>query len=175
MVREDRHDRVDKTARRSTTRSSRKRAASRPRNPVLIGPAERRSVRRSWRRCSAEVGLPHNVLNAKYHQREAEIARPVRTGGAITIANKMAGRGTDHQLGVGVKRYEASREGSGQQRDQRMEIGGLHIIGSGRHESRRIDRRCAAAPAGQGRSGVLAVLYQCRARRPHATVRLRGG
>ena len=70
--------------------------------------------------------IPHNVLNAKYHQREAEIVARAGQRGAVTIATNMAGRGTDIKLGEGVPG-----------------VGGLHVVGSERHEARRIDRRCA--------------------------------
>jgi len=66
-------------------------------------------------------GITHNVLNAKQHQREAEIVVRAGQKGSVTIATNMAGRGTDIKLGEGVK-----------------EVGGLHIIGTERHESRRI-------------------------------------
>ena len=75
-------------------------------------------------------GIAHNVLNAKYHEKEAEIISKAGQYGAVTIATNMAGRGTDIMLGEGVP-----------------ELGGLHIIGTERHESRRIDNqlrgRCA--------------------------------
>src|SRR4029077_21014553 len=69
-------------------------------------------------------GVPHSVLNAKYHQQEAEIVSMAGQPGPGTIANNMAGRGTDIKLGPGV-----------------TELGGLHILGTERHESRRIDRQ----------------------------------
>ena len=69
-------------------------------------------------------GIPHEVLNAKNHAREAEIIAHAGEKGAVTIATNMAGRGTDIKLGEGVK-----------------ELGGLCVIGSERHESRRIDNQ----------------------------------
>ena len=68
--------------------------------------------------------IPHNVLNAKQHAREAQIVAEAGLPGAVTIATNMAGRGTDIKLGPGVK-----------------EAGGLAIIGTERHESRRVDRQ----------------------------------
>jgi preprotein translocase subunit SecA len=81
-------------------------------------------------------GVPHNVLNAKYHQREAEIVANAGQRGAVTIATNMAGRGTDIKLGPGVP-----------------ELGGLHILGTERHESRRIDRQLRGRSGRQGDPG----------------------
>lgn len=81
-------------------------------------------------------GIPHNVLNAKYHEKEAEIIALAGQYGAVTIATNMAGRGTDITLGEGVP-----------------ELGGLHIIGTERHESRRIDNQLRGRCARQGDPG----------------------
>ncbi len=81
-------------------------------------------------------GIPHNVLNAKQHQREAEIVAHAGLPGAITIATNMAGRGTDIKLGPGV-----------------AEVGGLHIVGTERHEARRIDRQLRGRSGRQGDPG----------------------
>ncbi|NOZ73786.1 MAG: preprotein translocase subunit SecA [FCB group bacterium] len=81
-------------------------------------------------------GIPHNVLNAKHHQREAEIVTRAGQRGAVTIATNMAGRGTDIKLGEGV-----------------TEVGGLHIIGTERHESRRIDLQLRGRAGRQGDPG----------------------
>lgn len=81
-------------------------------------------------------GIPHNVLNAKYHEKEAEIIAGAGQYGAVTIATNMAGRGTDIVLGAGVP-----------------ELGGLHIIGTERHESRRIDNQLRGRCARQGDPG----------------------
>ena len=80
--------------------------------------------------------VPHEVLNAKNHAREAEIVALAGMKGAVTIATNMAGRGTDIKLGEGVK-----------------ELGGLHVIGSERHESRRIDRQLRGRCSRQGDPG----------------------
>ncbi len=80
--------------------------------------------------------VPHNVLNAKYHEKEAEIIAGAGQYGAVTIATNMAGRGTDIVLGEGVP-----------------ELGGLHIIGTERHESRRIDNQLRGRCARQGDPG----------------------
>jgi preprotein translocase subunit SecA len=81
-------------------------------------------------------GVPHNVLNAKYHQKEAEIVSLAGQKGAVTIATNMAGRGTDIKLGAGVP-----------------DLGGLHILGTERHESRRIDRQLRGRAGRQGDPG----------------------
>ena len=80
--------------------------------------------------------IPHEVLNAKNHAREAEIVALAGQRGAVTIATNMAGRGTDIKLGEGV-----------------AEVGGLHVIGSERHESRRIDRQLRGRCSRQGDPG----------------------
>jgi preprotein translocase subunit SecA len=81
-------------------------------------------------------GVKHSVLNAKYHQQEAEIVRDAGQRGAVTIATNMAGRGTDIKLGQGVP-----------------DLGGLHILGTERHESRRIDRQLRGRSGRQGDPG----------------------
>jgi len=80
--------------------------------------------------------IPHNVLNAKNHQHEAEIVARAGQLGAVTVATNMAGRGTDIKLGEGV-----------------AEKGGLHVIGSSRHDSRRIDRQLRGRCSRQGDPG----------------------
>ena len=81
-------------------------------------------------------GLAHKVLNAKHHEKEAQIIAQAGQKGAITIATNMAGRGTDIKLGEGVK-----------------ELGGLHIIGTERHEARRIDNQLRGRAGRQGEPG----------------------
>jgi len=81
-------------------------------------------------------GVPHNVLNAKQHEREAEIVKDAGQKGMITIATNMAGRGTDIKLGDGV-----------------IGLGGLHILGTERHESRRIDNQLRGRSGRQGDPG----------------------
>jgi preprotein translocase subunit SecA len=122
--------------------------------PVLVGTA---SVEASetLARLFARAGLKHNVLNAKYHQREAEIVADAGRPGAITIATNMAGRGTDIKLGEGIRDAKPSRitDPDGKEIDI-TEIGGLHIIGSERHESRRIDRQLRGRSGRQGDPGA---------------------
>lgn len=81
-------------------------------------------------------GIKHNVLNAKLHQKEADIVAEAGIAGTVTIATNMAGRGTDIKLGAGVK-----------------EAGGLAIIGTERHESRRVDRQLRGRAGRQGDPG----------------------
>ncbi len=103
--------------------------------PILVGTI---SVDASEHlsRLLKKTGIPHSVLNAKYHQQEAEIVGRAGQRGAVTIATNMAGRGTDIKLGEGV-----------------AEIGGLHVVGTERHESRRIDRQLRGRCARQGDPG----------------------
>ena len=83
-----------------------------------------------------KAGIPHNVLNAKHHEQEAEIVANAGQHGMVTIATNMAGRGTDISLGEGV-----------------AELGGLHILGTERHESRRIDNQLRGRSGRQGDNG----------------------
>jgi len=83
-----------------------------------------------------KISIPHEVLNAKQHEREAEIVANAGQSNKITIATNMAGRGTDIKLGEGVR-----------------ELGGLHILGTGRHESRRIDNQLRGRSGRQGDPG----------------------
>lgn len=83
-----------------------------------------------------KAGVPHNVLNAKHHEKEAEIVANAGQRGMVTIATNMAGRGTDISLGEGVP-----------------ELGGLHILGTERHESRRIDNQLRGRAGRQGDPG----------------------
>lgn len=103
--------------------------------PVLVGTISV-EVSETLSRMLKRRGVPHNVLNAKQHQREAEIVVRAGQRGAVTIATNMAGRGTDIKLGEGV-----------------VELGGLHIIGTERHESRRIDLQLRGRSGRQGDPG----------------------
>ena len=89
-------------------------------------------------------GVPHNVLNAKQHEREAEIVLHAGEIGAVTIATNMAGRGTDIKLAPGVK-----------------ELGGLAVIGTERHESRRIDNQLRGRSGRQGDPGYSVFYLSC--------------
>ena len=116
-------------------------------------------------------GVPHVVLNAKYHEREASIVAQAGRKGAVTIATNMAGRGTDIVLGgnpEGLARSEASPETEAEayqaalaryrelcvaEREQVLAAGGLHIVGTERHESRRIDNQLRGRAGRQGDAG----------------------
>lgn len=104
--------------------------------PVLIGTI---SVEKSeaLSKLLEAKGIKHNVLNAKFHEKEAEIVASAGQRGAVTIATNMAGRGTDIKLGEGVK-----------------ELGGLCVIGSERHEARRIDNQLRGRSGRQGDPGM---------------------
>ncbi len=103
--------------------------------PVLVGTISVETSEMLSRALKKE-GLIHSVLNAKYHQQEAEIVARAGQRGAITIATNMAGRGTDIKLGEGV-----------------AAVGGLHVLGTERHESRRIDRQLRGRCSRQGDPG----------------------
>ncbi|MDX2261747.1 MAG: preprotein translocase subunit SecA [Gemmatimonadales bacterium] len=107
--------------------------------PVLIGTTSV-DISETLSRQLQRRGLPHEVLNAKYHQREAEIVAKAGMKGAITIATNMAGRGTDIKLDPTL--------------DLTGDDAGLHIIGTERHESRRIDRQLRGRSGRQGDPGV---------------------
>lgn len=103
--------------------------------PILVGTV---SIEKSEALSSLlkKKGIPHRVLNAKYHEQEAEIIAEAGELGKVTIATNMAGRGTDIKLGEGV-----------------LEVGGLKIIGTERHESRRIDNQLRGRAGRQGDKG----------------------
>jgi preprotein translocase subunit SecA len=103
--------------------------------PVLVGTI---SISKSEKLSEMlkRTGVPHQVLNAKHHEQEAEIVAKAGQPGAVTISTNMAGRGTDIVLGPGV-----------------VELGGLHIIGTERHEARRIDNQLRGRSGRQGDPG----------------------
>ncbi len=103
--------------------------------PVLVGTISIETSEMLSRRLT-RLGIPHNVLNAKQHAKEAEIVAQAGQKGRVTIATNMAGRGTDIVLGDGV-----------------VELGGLHILGTERHESRRIDNQLRGRSGRQGDPG----------------------
>ena len=122
--------------------------------PVLVGTA---SVEASetLSKMFARAGLKHAVLNAKYHQREAEIVQNAGQPNAITIATNMAGRGTDIKLGAYVTEAKPSMVTDLDGKEiEVQECGGLHIVGSERHESRRIDRQLRGRAGRQGDPGA---------------------
>jgi len=103
--------------------------------PVLVGTISI-DVSEKISRMLKKDKIPHNVLNAKHHEKEAEIIAEAGFAGHVTIATNMAGRGTDIKLGEGV-----------------AELGGLHILGTSRHESRRIDNQLRGRAGRQGDNG----------------------
>lgn len=103
--------------------------------PVLVGTISVENNERLSKMLKRD-GIPHEVLNAKNHSREAEIIAKAGEKGAVTIATNMAGRGTDIKLGEGV-----------------IELGGLFVIGTERHESRRIDNQLRGRSGRQGDPG----------------------
>ncbi len=137
VVRDDQEDQIYKTVREKYNAVidfiGEMREAGRP---VLVGTTSV-EVSETISRMLKRRSIPHNVLNAKQHQREAEIIMQAGRAGAITIATNMAGRGTDIKLGPGVR-----------------EVGGLVIVGTERHEARRIDRQLRGRSGRQGDPGM---------------------
>ena len=103
--------------------------------PVLVGTTTV-EISELLSKLLEQKGIKHNVLNAKHHKREAEIVAEAGFSKSVTIATNMAGRGTDIKLGEGVK-----------------EAGGLAIIGTERHDSRRVDRQLRGRSGRQGDPG----------------------
>ncbi|MFP4203779.1 MAG: preprotein translocase subunit SecA [Opitutales bacterium] len=136
-IREDLNDVVFKTRREKYNAVVNEiEQANKKGQPVLVGTASVESsevLSRMLRRAN----ITHNVLNAKFHEKEADIVARAGQKGAVTIATNMAGRGTDIKLGEGVP-----------------EVGGLFVIGTERHESRRIDRQLRGRCARQGDPGL---------------------
>ncbi len=134
------------------------------RQPVLVGTASIEVSEYISNRLKAEK-IPHNVLNAKFHQKEAEIIAQAGRPGTVTIATNMAGRGTDIVLGgnieselkeidVGDKdKIESKKSDWARRHKEVIENGGLHIIGTERHESRRIDNQLRGRSGRQGDPG----------------------
>ncbi len=136
MVRADHQDMIYKTMRAKYDAVCKEiEELNAQKRPVLVGTI---SIERSEYLSSLlkKRGVPHNVLNAKQHEREAEIVANAGQPGSVTIATNMAGRGTDIVLGPGV-----------------AQMGGLHIIGTERHESRRIDNQLRGRAGRQGDPG----------------------
>jgi len=136
IIRKDADDLVYRTKREKYNAVIEKiQALSHKGQPILVGTTsveESETLGRMLKRAK----VPHNVLNAKQHQKEAEVIIRAGQTSAVTIATNMAGRGTDIKLGDGVK-----------------ELGGLFILGTGRHESRRIDLQLRGRSGRQGDPG----------------------
>ncbi|MBI2343519.1 MAG: preprotein translocase subunit SecA [Deltaproteobacteria bacterium] len=171
MVRQDRHDQIFKTHEakfRAVVNEIVERHATG--QPVLVGTI---SIERSEQLAQLlkRRGVPHHVLNAKHHEREAEIVAQAGRKGAVTISTNMAGRGTDIMLGgnpealararVGhtasdeeyVSALAQYREVSQEEREAVVAAGGLYILGTERHESRRIDNQLRGRSGRQGDPG----------------------
>ncbi|HPM02228.1 MAG TPA: preprotein translocase subunit SecA [Candidatus Cloacimonadota bacterium] len=126
--------------------------------PVLVGTVTV-EVSEILSRLLKRKNIVHNVLNAKYHEKEAEIVALAGQPGAVTIATNMAGRGTDIKLGQGVislskEKYREISKGISESAPFGQPIDGLHIIGTERHESRRIDRQLRGRAGRQGDPGT---------------------
>jgi preprotein translocase subunit SecA len=136
VARLDENDRIYKTRREKLAAAIDEIKASHGRGqPILVGTASVESSEVLSRMLKREH-IPHTVLNAKFHMQEAEIVSRAGLPGAVTISTNMAGRGTDIKLGQGVS-----------------EVGGLFVLGTERHESRRIDRQLRGRCARQGDPG----------------------
>ena len=136
VVRDDRNDLIYKTTREKYNAVVEEISKShKSGQPTLVGTISV-EVSELLSRMLKREGVPHNVLNAKQHQGEAEIVARAGQKGAVTIATNMAGRGTDIKLGGGI-----------------TDLGGLHIIGTERHESRRIDLQLRGRSGRQGDPG----------------------
>ena len=175
VVRDDRHDLIYKTIREKY--NAMMDAIERLHTlelPVLVGTVSV-DVSETLSRMLKRRGIPHSVLNAKYHEQEAQIVAKAGQPGAVTIATNMAGRGTDIKLGEGVKEprtvgwakargldvaelapMDPNRWFDAEKVDDAhvIEPGGLHILGSSRHESRRIDRQLRGRAGRQGDPGA---------------------
>ncbi len=136
IVRQDEDDAIYRTKREKYNAIIEKiKSLKEERRPVLVGTTSV-EVSETISRMLKRQGVSHNVLNAKQHQREAEIVAFAGQPGAVTIATNMAGRGTDIKLGAGVR-----------------EVSGLYILGTERHEARRIDRQLRGRAGRQGDPG----------------------
>ncbi|MFP4085953.1 MAG: preprotein translocase subunit SecA [Desulfobacteraceae bacterium] len=136
MIRKDYPDVIYKTEREKFKAAADEiKALHEKGQPVLVGTV---SVEKSemLSKMLKRAGVPHSVLNAKHHQKEAEIIANAGQAGTVTISTNMAGRGTDIVLGEGVR-----------------ELGGLHILGTERHESRRVDNQLRGRAGRQGDPG----------------------
>lgn len=136
MIRDDENDLIYKTEREKINAVIEEvKALNNAKRPVLIGTI---SIEKSelLSKYLTRAGIKHYVLNAKNHEKEAEIVAQAGQAGMVTISTNMAGRGTDIKLGEGV-----------------AELGGLHILGTERHESRRIDNQLRGRAGRQGDKG----------------------
>ncbi len=126
--------------------------------PVLVGTVSV-EVSETLSRLLRRDGINHDVLNAKQHEREAEIVKLAGEPGAVTIATNMAGRGTDIKLGQSVVEhdkefYRSLQKKMTEEHPYGRPLDGLHVIGTERHESRRIDRQLRGRSGRQGDPGT---------------------
>ena len=135
-IRKDAHDTVYKTRREKYSAVVREiQEVHSQGRPILVGTISV-EVSEMLSRLLSKAGIVHSVLNAKFHQQEAEIVSRAGQRGSVTIATNMAGRGTDIKLGAGI-----------------ADLGGLHVLATERHEARRIDRQLRGRCARQGVPG----------------------
>ncbi len=172
MIRDDRGDLVYRTAQEKWNAVVEEiREAQQRGQPVLVGTVSIEKSEMLSKLLNRPPRVPHVVLNAKYHEREASIVAQAGRKGAITIATNMAGRGTDILLGgnpEGLARSEADPETEAEayqaalerytetcarEREEVLGLGGLHILGTERHESRRIDNQLRGRSGRQGDPG----------------------
>jgi preprotein translocase subunit SecA len=172
MIRDDRGDLVYRTAQEKWNAVVEEiREAQQRGQPVLVGTVSIEKSEMLSKLLNRPPRVPHVVLNAKYHEREASIVAQAGRKGAITIATNMAGRGTDILLGgnpEGLARSEADPETEAEayqealaryletcarEREEVLALGGLHILGTERHESRRIDNQLRGRSGRQGDPG----------------------
>src|SRR5437764_1432788 len=172
MIRDDRGDLVYRTAPEKWNAVVEElRECQTKGQPVLVGTVSIEKSEMLSKLLSRPPKVPHVVLNAKYHEREASIVAQAGRKGAITIATNMAGRGTDIVLGgnpEGLARAEADPETEPEayqealarytetcvkEREEVLALGGLHILGTERHESRRVDNQLRGRSGRQGDPG----------------------
>jgi preprotein translocase subunit SecA len=172
MIRDDRGDLVYRTAQEKWNAVVEElREAQQKGQPVLVGTVSIEKSEMLSKLLNRPPKVPHVVLNAKYHEREASIVAQAGRKGAITIATNMAGRGTDILLGgnpEGLARSEADPETEpeayqaaferyqvtcAREREEVLALGGLHILGTERHESRRVDNQLRGRSGRQGDPG----------------------
>ena len=173
MIREDRADLVYRTAKEKWNAVVEEiRDCQQRGQPVLVGTVSIEKSEMLSKLLSRPPKVPHVVLNAKYHEREASIVAQAGRKGAVTIATNMAGRGTDIVLGgnpEGLAKAEADPETEpeeyaaalaryteswAREREEVLAAGGLHILGTERHESRRIDNQLRGRSGRQGDPGA---------------------
>ena len=154
MIRKDYNDQVFRTEKEKYYAITNKiEECNKTGQPVLVGTT---SIEKSEKISNhlKDKNIKHNILNAKHHEQEAKIIAEAGRTGAITIATNMAGRGTDIKLGGNKDFYEIDKMNELNQEESKVKsIGGLFIIGTERHESRRIDNQLRGRAGRQGDPG----------------------